>query len=187
MNIINIIENCIELSIRRDRINNTIENSKRYYYYAKVEGDMAFNRKDYEMEKAYNNSARGYIETQDKAEKELTQISQLLDTAYENYNNEIQILNENQLSNAIMILTLKKEEIERKIQELTEHRQLASSKGDIVFANANYEEEKKYNEISLKCYLEIEKLKILFKYYNKFINDLNYYMNNRYGSNGHSK
>ena len=148
---------------------------------------MAFNRKDYDREKAYNDSARDYSETQDKAEKELFQVKQLLDVSYESYENEVEVLDEKQFSDVIIALTLKKEETEKNIRDLEERRKLATSRGDAAFAKANYEEEKMYNGISSKCYLEIEKQKVLVKYLNHFINDLSYRFNNKYGSNGYSK
>lgn len=177
MNIITLIEKHIELCVRRDDLDKLIKNSNDSYQYAKVEGDLAYNAKDYESEKRYNDSARYYKEEQYKAEREVAQLDQLLNVSYQNYIDAVEKLDATKLNDAAMILTIKKEETLRRIEELAERRAWAISKGDVAFAEKNYEEEKEYNRISSECYIETQRIKPLIYYYDKFIRDLNYRAN----------
>lgn len=188
MDIISVIEKYIELSVRRDNLKNTIENSKRDYAYAKIEGDMAFYDGDYQLEKGYNNSASTHIETQEKSEKELSQVEQLLEFARQIYTKTVQSLDELQLKEAAMTMSVKKTDVERKLEELTQRRIWANSKGDIAFSNHNFQEEQEYNRISSDCYEKIERVKPTLHYYETFINDLNYHadkkVSNDFGTSG---
>ncbi len=179
MDIIAVIEKYIELSVRRDNLKNTIENSKRYYNYAKIEGDMAFYDGDYQLEKGYNDSARRHIETQKKAEKDLSQVEQLLEFTHQTYTRTVESLDEVQLKEAAITMSVKKTDVERKIEELSQRRSWATSKGDTAFANHNFEEEQEYNRISSDCYVEIERIKPTLHYYESFVNDLNYHSNKK--------
>ena len=183
MNIIFLIEKHIELCVRRENLDRAIKNSSDSYQYAKVEGDLAYYAKDYESEKRYNDSARYYKDEQNKAEREVAQLDQLLNISYQNYNDEVEKIDATKLSDAAMILTIKKEEAQRRIQVLSERRTWAISKGDVAFVEKNYDEEKEYNHISLECYMEIQRIKPLIYYYDKFIKDLNYRANIGKGDN----
>ena len=177
MDIIDIIEKYIELSVRRDNLKNTIENSKRNYAYAKIEGDMAYNEKDYKAEKSYNDSARSSIMLQEQSEKELAQVEQLLEFTHQKYEEKVRSLNELELNEALVTMSVKKSELERHITELSQRRSWAISKGDAAYANRNYDEEREYNHISSECFSEIERLKPTLHYYEAFVNDLNNRLN----------
>ena len=179
MDIIAVIEKYIELSVRRDNLKNTIENSERFYNYAKIEGDMAFHDGNYQSEKGYNDSARHHIETQEQAEKDLSQVEQLLEFTHQTYTRAVESLDELQLKEAAITMSVKKTEVERKIEELSQRRNWATSKGHTAFANHNFEEEQEYNRISSDCYVEIERIKPTLHYYKSFVNNLNYNANRK--------
>lgn len=187
MDIIDIIDRHIELSVRRDNLYNTIENSKRYYDGATIEGDMAFHAKDYKLEQQYNNSARNEIENQHKAEKDFAQIKQLLELSYQTYTEAVESLNGEQLREASITISAKKGNAERKIEKLSQRRNWANSKGDIAFSEHNHYDEQEYNRISLECYTEIERTKQTLYYYDFFANDLNYHNNKKVAQNLGSK
>lgn len=176
MDIINIIDKNIELMIRRDALKNTIDNSKRYHFYAKIEGDIAFNAGNYQLENAYNNSSRYHVSTQEAAEKELAQVEQLLEFAKQKYNEAIQSLDVFQLKEAYTTMSVRKTDIERKISDLSCRRSWAISMGDTAFNNHNFEEEQNYNRISSDCHVEIEKNSELLRFYEMIIKDLNNHM-----------
>lgn len=184
MDIIDTIDRHIELSIRRDDLYNTIENAKRYYNGAIIEGDMAFRAKDYKLEQQYNNSARRELEIQHNGEKDLAQINQSLELSYQTYTETAESLNGEQLRDATIIISAKKEDAERKIENLLKRKNWADSKGDIAFSEHNINDEQEYNLISLGCYMEIAKTKQTLYYYDFFTNDLNYRADKNIGPKG---
>lgn len=175
MDIIAVIEKYIELSVRRDNLKNIIENSKRYHKYASNEGDIAFYDKDYKSEKRYNDSARRHIEIQEKAEKILTKVQELLEITHQTYMTTLQTVTESQIIAVSTTISAKKTDAERQIANLSQRIDWADSKGDTAFANRNFEEEQEYNHIASECYIEIEKIKPKLYYYDTFIKDLNYH------------
>ena len=172
MDIITIIEKYVELSVRSDALKKTIKDSKDFYTYAKIEGDMAFYEKDYELEKSYNNSARYHIETQGKAENDLAKVDELLAFVHNAYKEAVQSLNGIELKETAITIESKKADIERQIEALSQRRNWATSKGDVAFASHNFQEEQEYNRISSECYFEIERMKPMLYYYSLFVNDL---------------
>lgn len=179
MDIIAVIEKYIELFVRRDKLKNTIEISKRNFDYAKTGGDIAFNEGNYQAEKRYNKSLSLYIEAQEKAKKDLSQVEQLLEFTHQTYTKAVQSLDQIQVKEAAITMSVKKADAERKIEELSQRRSWAHSKGDTAFANQNYEEEQEYNRISSDCYVEIERIRPTLSYYEAFVNDLNYHANKK--------
>lgn len=179
MDIITIVEKYVELSARRDNLKNTIENSKRDYANAKIEGDMAFYVGDYQSDIIHSISAREHLETQKSAEKDLAQVEQLLLFTFQTYTKAVQSLDEIELKEASITMSAKKADVERKIEELSERRKWAISKGDVAYSNQNNEEVQEYNHISTDCFLEIERIKPTLVYYQYFIKDLNYRANKK--------
>lgn len=179
MDIIAVIEKYIELSVRCDNLKNTIENSKRYYNNVKIEGNIAFHDEKYQSEKYYNDETIHHIETQKKAEKNLSQVEQLHEFTYQTYTRAVESLDEVQLKEAAITMSVKKTDVERKIEELSQRISWATSKGDTAFANHNFEEEQEYNRISSDCYVKIERIKPTLHYYEYFVNDLNYHANKK--------
>ncbi len=177
MNIVSLIEKYIELSIKRDNLNKIIEDAEKKYNYEIVEGDMAFYLKDYKIEKGYNESARRNMEIRDQAKKDLYQVEQLLTPTHETYMKSIQSLDENQLKEALIALSIKKTDIERLNEELINRRNWAESKGEESFNNHNIKEEQEYNHIYSDCYYKIKKNDQLIRYYESFVNNFNYYIN----------
>ena len=76
-------------------------------------------------------------------------------------------------------MSVKKADIERKLEDLSQRRNWASSRGNTAFANHNFQEEQEYNRISSVCYFEIEKIKPILIYYKSFANDLSYHANKK--------
>ena len=177
MELITIIDKYIELSIRRDNLNRAIQNEKDGYAYAKIEGDMAFYEKNYESEAGYNTSARMHRERQASAEKELSQVIQLLEFTHQTYIAVVSGMDSIQLKELAITMSVRKEDAERQIEELSQRREWARANGDVAFANHNFESEQEYNKISSECYLEIGKVKQLLNYYKSFANDLNFRAN----------
>jgi len=175
MDIITIIEQYIELSVRHDRLNNAIQTEEDGYNYAKIEGDMAYYDKNYKLERMYNDSARNHREMKQNAEKELLQVQQLLAIIHATYTETVESLSASQLNEAAITLSVKKAEVERRVNELSQRREWARSKGDIAYNERNFSEEQEYNRISSECYLEIRKIEPTIHYYEAFINNLNYH------------
>lgn len=178
--LVDVIENYIEISIRRDNLTETIENSKKMYNYAKKEGDFAFYDGDYQLEVSYNVSAKQYKDRQESAEKDLDQVNRLLKHNIEEYRDTISLLNSDELKETSVVIKNKTTDIERKIEQLSERRKWASHKGDIAFLNSNIKEEEEYNKISSECYIEISKLEPRKKYYQSFATDLNVKLKNQF-------
>lgn len=174
MDLITVIDKYIEISIRRDNLKETIESEKDGYAYAKIEGDMAFSEGDYEREAGYNTSARMHKKRQAGAEKELEQVAQLLEFTHQTYISAVSSMYSIQLKEAAITMSVRKKDIERQIEELSQRREWARSQGDIAFANHNFQEEQEYNKISSECYFEIKKVEPKIRYYQLFANYLNF-------------
>ncbi len=175
MDIIAIIEKYVELNVRRENLNEAIQSEKDGYIYAKIEGEEAYHDGRYESEKGYNESARRHNENQKKSEKELLQVEQLLHFTHQTYTKAIESLNEIQLKEAAITISSRKDDLERKIKELSQRRDWASSKGDVAYSKQDYKEEQEFNRVATECYLEIKKIEPALHYYEAFINNLNYH------------
>lgn len=174
MDLITVIDKYIEISIRRDNLNKTIESEKDGYAYAKIEGDMAFSEGDYERESGYNTSAIMHKERQASAEKELEQVAQLLEFTHQTYISAVSSMDSIQLKEAAITMSVRKKDIERQIEELSQRREWARLQGDKAFASHNFQEEQEYNKISSECYFEINKVEPKIRYYQSFANDLDF-------------
>ena len=172
VDIIDVIEKYIELSVRRDNLNNAIHTDKKNYVYAIVEGDMAFSAGEYEREFGYNESAKKYIETSKKNEIILSQVRQLIYDVHRVYEELVSSGDLTQFNDALIALTFKKDELERRSEELSQRRNWAVKKGNVAFAEKRYEDETVYNQVARDCYLEVSRNSLLIPYYRSFIDDL---------------
>ena len=147
--------------------------------YATVEGDMAFRDKDYETEKMYNESVRNHNENQSKASRELTQVKQLLEQVHQEYIKAVESLGTRELRNAAITLSVKRLDTQRMIEELSQRRKWAVSKGDIAYREGNFDEEQEYNRIASDCFIESTKTEPKLHYYEAFIKDIDGYAHNK--------
>lgn len=184
MDIMSIIDKYVEISVRVQKLQEEIESEKRGINYAQIEGDMAFYEKDYDLERRYNNSANWHKKNVTNAQHELSQAKQLLEFVHQKYEQAIETMDPIQIKETAIKVSAKKEEIERKIEQLSQRRSWAQSKGDDAFKNHNFNEEQEYNKISSDCYLEIERISPSLHYYNAFVANLDYRANQQFESKG---
>lgn len=173
LNTITVIDKYVELCVKRERLKTTIDNAKKGHHYAKTEGEMAFYNGDYKLEKKYNDSAGYYIQTQEKAAKDLAHIEQLLEFTHQVYTKAVQSLDAVELKDLAITVAEKKTDNERQVEKLSQRSEWAVSKGKEAFASKKFEEERKYNSIADDCYREVGKIEPTLDYYGSFINELN--------------
>lgn len=174
MDLISIIENYVELGIRKINLERDIANFKKFQKYSEIEGDIAFNEGNYERENSYNYSAKVYSEREADAHKELNQVIQLLDFAHQSYNDVISGMDEDRIIEVIDRIQTKREDLQRQIDELSKRKEWANENGDTAFSNQDFALEREYNNISSECYREICKLQPKVLYYQSFVENLFY-------------
>lgn len=172
MDILTIIEEYIGLKIRKDNLNSSINSETRGQYYAKVEGDIAFNDGNYAREMGYNASARSYAQKIEEAKRDLEQIERLIEFTNQSYVTMVSSMTSSQLSETASIVSFRKYEIQRQIQQISERRTWAKQKGDEAFANHQLQEELEYNRISSECYITLNELEAKARGYQSIIDDL---------------
>lgn len=172
MDLISIIENYVELGIRKINLERDIANFIKYQKCSEIEGGIAFSEGDYDRESSYNYSVKVYSDREADARKELNQVIQLLDFAHQSYNDVLSTMDEDRIIEVIDRIQTKREDLQRQIDELSKRKEWANGNGDIAFSIRDYSLEKEYNNISSECYREICKLQPRVLYYQSFIENL---------------
>lgn len=175
---VDIIEEYIELCIKRDELLNRVEEEKAEYNYAKVEGDLAYENSDYESESRYNRSLNDHMDREKEANSRLDEIVSLMQKVSQRYKETINLMTRNDFAEVIKILLSKKSREEEKIRVITLRRNEAVLNGNNAFSNGNYKEERRYDNIVLECDTELKEIEKKPIYYGKFIEELSSYANN---------
>ena len=152
MDLVNIIEKYIELSVKRDQLNSDIQTAKDNFNNAKIEGDMAFQDSNLKLEQRYNNTAEQNSELLNKKEKDL---------------------DASKIKEAAIIIAGKKDEAEQRVSQLLQYKEVYNSKGDAAYAEQNFEQEQKYNQTLMNYDKQLKEIQPLLHYYASFISDLN--------------
>ena len=145
---------------------------------------MAFYAKNYGSERIYNVSVQWHKKNITDAQQELSQSKKLLEFVQQKYEQTIEKMDPIQIKEVAIKVSAKKEELERKMEQLSQRRSWSNSKADEAFKNRNFNEEQEYIKISFDCYYEIEKIAPTLHYYDIVVLDLNYKANEQFDHKG---
>lgn len=173
MDIITIIEKYIELSIRRDDLEKTINYCEKSMNYEEIEGDLAFREGNYKSEQSYNKAYRYNSVVKADAQNELDRVMQLLDVINKQYLESIKTLSVEKLKAAAVTMNVKTSDAEREKEELSTRKYYATNLCAKAIADKDSNAGQLYNKISSECYQSIEKINQTIFYYDSFIKDLN--------------
>ena len=180
MDIVEIIEKCIDLSIRSEELLEIIRNSKQGNQNALFRADVAYNSGNYEMEKVYDEEARKYKEEVETAEDELIQVEYSLKDMRNIYSGIIKTCTEDLLIYARDSITEKKKDFESKAKEYDDKKFEAKAQADEAYKNKEYGKEREYDMASEKYFIESRKCDIKSKKYQNYIFEIEIEMDNRF-------
>lgn len=174
MDIMNIIDKYVEISVKRQRVENSISHIDQSIWHTKIKGEGAFREHDFKLEEEYNKANDYYKQMRENLDKELAQVMQELENIHQIYLQKIDSMSKDEIEDASVQCSLKIDEKNKIMEELSEKREFAIQKGNEAFKNHNYTDEQKYNEIAVESYKEVENIKTSLIYYNSFVYNLNY-------------
>ena len=180
MDIVEIIEKCIDLSIRSEELLEIIRNSKQGNQNALFRADVAYNSGNYEMEKVYDEEARKYKEEVETAEDELIQVEYSLKDMRNIYSGIIKTCTEDLLIYARDSINEKKKDFESKAKEYDDKKFEAKAQADEAYKNKEYGKEREYDMASEKYFIESRKCDIKSKKYQNYIFEIEIEMDNRF-------
>lgn len=174
MDIVNIIDKYVEISVKRKNVEKQISNMDEGILHSQIKSEDAFRERDFKLEEVYIKANTKYKQMRDNLEKELVQVIKELENIHQLYLQKVNSMSKNEIEEASVQCSLKINEIDNNYEEISKRREFAIEKGSEAFKNHNYADEQKYNEIADESYKEMEKIKSSLYYYNSFVSDLNY-------------
>lgn len=172
MNIVSIIERCIEYSIKSDEIIQKINYYEELIKNLSADGDISFYNREFKKEMHYNEKCNEYKIACSQMKEEHKSIMNLLDMSFNDYTTLASLLSTQQLANAIVVLDRDRVKILDQILKVEERKEYAEERAKSYFDCGFIDAEMKFNKIIRECTLELDKLKPQAHYYEAYIIDL---------------
>lgn len=186
MNIKEVIEKYIELSMQKESIERIIGNSRVSIEELKIKADGAFYSKDHEAEKKYDNSIDYYRSVIVKNIDKLSKVSSDLRQMDQRYNNMASNMDGSALIEVATSIRDKETANKILIGQLEEKREYVLAEGNKAYENGDLNKENGFDKIHKECIAEIDKLTTQNRYYESFVIDLSY-RSGKYMGSGLSK
>lgn len=157
MDIMALIDKYIEAAVKKKKLEKMVKSSTLFEEYEKFEENTLFSANKLGIEKENNHHPKYYKETKRNIKSELNQVIYLLKHTYQSYLQTVEKMNQVEIKEATIQLSVKVDEIQKELSLLEK-----KSSSNLPKKDKN----------SSDCCLEIEKLTSSLRYYQSFISDL---------------